>query len=135
MAQKNRISRRELKLNCKLLQIQIDASNKAVATAMTSAEKVIDKNEVALKEYKVGANEWRSTVQDLVSRMPTRTEIESQLKSIESAIGELKESRSAIGGKDSAQQHGQATIALWIGIVLASVISFAGLLVAIFWHH
>lgn len=46
-----------------------DESNKqAVKDAMAAADKAAEKTEVALKEYKVGANEWRSTVQDLIAR-------------------------------------------------------------------
>lgn len=45
-----------------------EANKQAVKAAMAAADKAAEKTEVALKEYKVGANEWRSTVQDLIAR-------------------------------------------------------------------
>jgi hypothetical protein len=47
-----------------------DVANKAaVMAALASAERMAEKTEAALKEYKVGANEWRDTVKDLISGM------------------------------------------------------------------
>ena len=45
-----------------------DVSNKErVAAAFAAAEKASEKTESALKEYKIGANEWRDTVKDLIA--------------------------------------------------------------------
>lgn len=45
-----------------------DLANKSrVADAFAAAEKAGTKTDEALSEYKVGANEWRRTVQDLIS--------------------------------------------------------------------
>lgn len=45
------------------------ADKEAVKAALAAAEKAAEKTEAGLKEYKQVSNEWRSTVQDLVSRL------------------------------------------------------------------
>lgn len=66
-----------------------DHANKAaVHAALAAAEKAADKTAAALAEYKVASNEWRDTVKDLVSRIPSRSEIEAQNKSIEERIAQ-----------------------------------------------
>ena len=44
-----------------------NAARDAVHAAQVAAEKAGDKTEMALKEYKIGANEWRDTVKDLIA--------------------------------------------------------------------
>lgn len=45
-----------------------DTANKeSVRKAFEASEKAGEKTEGALKEYKIGANEWRDTVQDLIA--------------------------------------------------------------------
>lgn len=47
---------------------EIDKANKAaLAVALATATKADEKTEQALKEYKMGANEWRDTVKDLIA--------------------------------------------------------------------
>ena len=45
------------------------ANKEALRAALASTDKMAEKTEEALKEYKQASNEWRSTVQDLVSRL------------------------------------------------------------------
>lgn len=46
----------------------LDDSNKqALAAALASASKADEKAEKVFNEYKVGANEWRDTVKDLIA--------------------------------------------------------------------
>lgn len=46
----------------------LDASNKSVlAAALSAAKQADDKAEKVFNEYKVGANEWRDTVKDLIA--------------------------------------------------------------------
>jgi len=48
---------------------ELDRSNKdAIRAAFNSAERAAEKTELALKEYKVGANEWRDTVRDVIGK-------------------------------------------------------------------
>lgn len=49
--------------------------NRAIEAALASMTRMADMTALALKEYKVGANEWRDTVKDLVAKMPTRAEL------------------------------------------------------------
>lgn len=51
-----------------------EANKQAVKEAMAAADKATEKTEIALKEYKVGANEWRDTVQDLIARQSGQTQ-------------------------------------------------------------
>jgi len=47
-----------------------DTANKdAIRAAFASAEKASEKTESALREYKIGANEWRDTVKDLIANL------------------------------------------------------------------
>lgn len=43
------------------------ANKESVRKAFEAAEKAAEKTEYALKEYKIGANEWRDTVKDLIA--------------------------------------------------------------------
>jgi len=66
-------SERELRLALKeLLDERNEANQAAIQAAFASAEKASEKTELALKEYKIGSNEWRSTVNDLVSRISSK---------------------------------------------------------------
>lgn len=59
---------RALRLAFEALMNERNAANKeAIKAAFMSAEKASEKTEQALKEYKVGANEWRDTVRDAIS--------------------------------------------------------------------
>lgn len=64
-----------------------DAANKeALKAALAAAEKAAEKTDVGLKEYKVSTNEWRDTVKDLVSRMPTLVFVDDKFKSLEEKL-------------------------------------------------
>lgn len=43
------------------------ANKESVRKAFDAAEKLSERTEAALKEYKIGANEWRDTVKDLIA--------------------------------------------------------------------
>jgi hypothetical protein len=51
-----------------------ESSKAAVKAALFAAERASEKTEMALKEYKVGANEWRDTVKDLISARQGKSE-------------------------------------------------------------
>lgn len=70
----------------------LNAAEKAVAAALSAAEKANEKVEAALKEYKLGANEWRSTVEGLVNDMPTRIEMDRAVHVLEEKLNEYRES-------------------------------------------
>ena len=88
------------------------AAEKAVGAALAAAEKASAKTEEALKEYKVGANEWRDTVKDL--------------------IGNLRESRSQEMGQDTQHDKG-VDFGKWIivqTIALITALLGAGFLIS-----
>ena len=97
-----------------------NAANKdAVTAALASAERASEKTELALKEYKTSANEWRDTVKDLVANMPTLRDV----KAIEEKIAAVREIQASEAGKD------KGVTASW-GLVLG-VASFLVMLIAI----
>jgi uncharacterized protein YhaN len=93
------------------------ANKEAVRSALAAAEKAAEKTESALREYKVGSNEWRDTVTDLVSRMVTRPDVDRQFQVLEDKIGDLRESRSQVQG-------GTAQTARMVGYVVLAVALF-----------
>lgn len=106
-----------------------DVANKdAVRAALASAEKASEKTELALKEYKSSANEWRDTVKDLVSRMITRPDVERELRVIDEKIADLRESRSQITGETLVQKDTRArsewstNLTIMTGLLLVSII-------------
>jgi len=59
---------RELRLAFeKLMNERNDANKEAIMAAFASATKAQEKAEENLKEYKIGANEWRDTVRDAIA--------------------------------------------------------------------
>ena len=82
-----------------------DQANKdAIRAAFASAEKASEKTESALKEYKVGANEWRDTVKDL--------------------IGNLRESRSEGSGEGQGRFAVRADVKWAIGLVAGAIAGY-----------
>jgi alpha-L-arabinofuranosidase len=65
----------------------LTSAKDAVAAALAASEKAAEKTEVALKEYKMVSNEWRGTVTDLTTNMPTRRD----LQTVEAQVHELRE--------------------------------------------
>jgi len=59
---------RELRLAFEKQMDERNSANKeAIAAAFASATKAQEKAEENLKEYKIGANEWRDTVRDAIA--------------------------------------------------------------------
>jgi hypothetical protein len=107
------------------------AAKDAVRAAMAAAALATDKTELALKEYKVSANEWRDTVKDLVARMPSRVEIEHQLTALEKEISGLRESRSVLLGRDDAQAVANVTQRWLIALSVSVLFSLVGVVLAV----
>jgi hypothetical protein len=108
------------------------AAKEAVQTAMVANEKAAEKTEQALKEYKSASNEWRDTVKDLVSRMPTRDEMASINKNLEEKIlrnetevRELYNWRNKVFGKiegiKEQKNEGRTNVGLFIALVVAAI--------------
>lgn len=63
-----------------------DAAKEASKAAQMASERAGEKTEMALKEYKIGSNEWRDTVKSLVASMPTRIEMDALTKMFDQKI-------------------------------------------------
>lgn len=108
----------------KLLDERDRANKEAIRAAFASAEKASEKTDTALKEYKLGSNEWRATLNDIVARMVTRVDFESHLKSLESKIADLREYRSGQGGREQNKTAVWAVILMFIPWVLTVILFF-----------
>ena len=62
------------------------ATQEAVTSAFKSAEKAGEKTENALSEYKAGSNEWRGTLNDIVSRTLLRADYDREHKHLEERL-------------------------------------------------
>ncbi len=114
--------RREIGDLKELLSERDKANKEALGAALAAAERESAKTEQALKEYKVGSNEWRGTVTDLTSRMPTKEAVDQRFMAIEEKISDLRETRSKMGGKDEAIAQGKANQKWIIGLVVTLVL-------------
>jgi hypothetical protein len=94
------------------------ANKEAVRSALAAAEKAAEKTEAALREYKVGSNEWRDTVTDLVSRMVTRPDVDRQFHGIEDKIADLRESRSL---REGGREGSNAQITKMVGLAFLAL--------------
>lgn len=121
-----------------------DTANKdAVKAALASAKEASDKTEEALKEYKLSANEWRDTVKDLVSLMPTKNEVrqqteafsdriasmrsdfDHQMRSLREKVEDLRETRGESAGTQAGTRfikaEAQANVAIFVSVVAVLV--------------
>jgi hypothetical protein len=98
------------------------ANQDAVRAAFASAKMAAEKTETALAEYKAAANEWRATLNDFTKQAAPRVDVDRQFAAILEKIGDLRESRSALGGGIEAEQLAKTTqrwmIKIWITIVV-----------------
>jgi len=62
------------------------STQEALASAFKSAEKAGDKTEAALSEYKAASNEWRGTLNDIVSKTLPRADYEREHKHLEERL-------------------------------------------------
>ena len=91
------------------------ANKEAVRAARDSSEKAGEKTDSALKEYKSGANEWRDTVESLISN--------------------LRESRSQSAGHTAQRTEDRSnnlgTLGAWLGVIdgLVGIISIVVMIV------
>lgn len=100
LSAQERMSAQAMAAADKAVDAALAAAKEAVRAALASGEKASEKTEIALKEYKTASNEWRDTVKDLVSRMPTRETVDKDIKALSDKIQDLRETRSeSVGSK------------------------------------
>ncbi len=99
------------------------ASKDAIKVAYNVVKEASHETALALKEYKISANEWRDTVKDLIARMITRPDVERELKVISDKIADLQESRSQIAG-GKIERVEKRTQSNWlIGVVVVALMA------------
>lgn len=67
----------------------LTASDKQTAAAFISAEKALAEAQTQLTAYKASANEWRATLNDLISTIMVRKEVEGALGAMNLKIDSL----------------------------------------------
>jgi hypothetical protein len=77
------------------LERRIDDADRRYEQRFHAAEVALNKAEAALRDYKVGSNEWRDALKDQAARMATRDELEK----LEADVQELRRARSNLDGK------------------------------------
>ena len=120
-----------------------EASQDALASALKAAEKAGDKTEAALSEYKAGSNEWRGTLNDIVSTMLLRadydrehrhleerlsTEVKRLDEKIAGLITDVKKAEAEKGGRLSSQElfmKNLPALAVAIIVILGAIIGVA----------
>lgn len=83
-----------------------------------SNDVALKKAEDALREYKIGSNEWRDALKDANNRMATRIELEK----VDAAVQELQR----------AQANRDGRIAVFSGVIAALVSLLVGIAVRLF---
>ena len=107
------------------------ASKAAVGAAFRAAERISEKTEAALKEYKATANEWGSTFGKLIERTATKEDVDRRFDEIKAQVADLRESRSAARGSQGSDARAKVTQGWLIGIGVTVILGQAGLIVTI----
>jgi len=110
-----------------------DASAKAsINAALAAINSAGDKTEVALREYKVTANEWRGTLNDVITRTMTRADWEREHRVVEEKIQDLREYRSGSLAATETLRAIHAGQRWLVGFSVATLLSAAGLVIHLF---
>ncbi len=112
------------------VQVAIAAQKALTDASFAASEKAVLKAEEAQREYNLRSNEFRGQLDDQAKTLMPRVEtdgrfaaLEAKLNEVKSDVSDLRESRSAIGGKSAGIS------ALW-GFIIAAF-GFIGTLIGI----
>jgi len=83
----------------------------------TAAEIALTKAELALRDYKVGSNEWRDALKDQSSRMATREELDK----VDRGLQQLQRDKANLDGKLLVAS---AVTAALFGIIASIAVQF-----------
>jgi chromosome segregation ATPase len=124
------------------------AQEKATQSAFVASEKAIDKSEQAQTAYNAKSNEFRGQLDDQAKTFMARSEVNSLVKGLEiqlstlrdsqaseitrlrEDIASLRESRSALGGRDEAARSDRTQGNWLIGTAVTIGIAIVGAIVA-----
>jgi dGTP triphosphohydrolase len=109
------------------------ASDKLTAAAFVAAKEALAEAQLQLSAYKAASNEWRSTLNDLISKVMMRQEIEARFGAIEDRTTKLEGLEQRASGQaeasESGSQRGRWTFQQVLA-VLGLLLLAAGLLIA-----
>jgi len=74
------------------------ASDKQTAAAFISAEKALAEAQTQLTAYKASANEWRATLNDLISTIMVRKEVEALFLAINAKVESIAKTQNMMVG-------------------------------------
>jgi hypothetical protein len=104
------------------------ASDKLTSAAFIAAKEALQEAQLQLNAYKAQSNEWRATLNDLMSKMMMRQEIEVRFNAMDSRMAAMEKANAQVaGGKAAAEldrSRGQWTISSIVTII--AVIIAAG---------
>jgi hypothetical protein len=106
----------------------LEERDKRYQDAIAAQEKAVDKAEVALKEFKVQANEFRGTLKDQSAEFMRKSEADARFDTLTKDVVGLQLSASRGEG-------GSAANAKTVGIIIAILTGIGGLIVALFKHQ
>jgi len=93
-------------------------------------EKALALIAVSLADYKAQANEWRGTVQDIISKNPTRLEVQALFDRLADKVAVLEKAENRSEGKSSGVGMSWQIIAslAGMGIMLLAALAAIGAL-------
>ena len=94
------------------LERLIHETDRRYEQRFAQADVALNKAEVALREYKVGSNEWRDALKDANNRMATRDELDK----LDSAVQDLQRAKANLDGRLlvlSGGVSGLVSVMLW----------------------
>lgn len=98
---------------------------RAVALALDKAEKL-------LVEYKIGANEWRQTVQAQKEEFVTRAESEARQREERAIIESLRDSINRSEGGDTAKEKSSQWVMQIVALVVSNLLALGAFIVSVF---
>jgi hypothetical protein len=92
----------------------LTAAEKAVAAALSSSDKAVDKSEIAQKGVNEGQNEFRATLRDQAATFMPRTETESLVRELRAALASQDDEIQALQNANS-RMAGVLAVARFVG--------------------
>ncbi len=103
------------------LETRIDALQIYLETRIGALEKATDMARGAMEIRLAGMNEFRDTLKDQTARMPTRTELEAAVTTIERELRDLREFKTTMEAKAS-QKAVNVVLAISVVSLVVSIV-------------
>jgi dGTP triphosphohydrolase len=102
------------------------ASDKLTSAAFIAAKEALAEAQLQLTAYKAQSNEWRATLNDLISKMMMRQEIEARFGAFDARITVVEKSIATSAGSRAAAEHDKAR-SQW---TLSQIVTIIAVLIA-----